>query len=100
VQPDRAVNEREVQAIRATLVQTAGVRAVHDVHTRKMGDMIVVDAHIEVDPALSVEGGHDIAVDARARVMRRHRVLNVMTHVDPWRRPDLDHAPARPPAVD
>jgi cation diffusion facilitator family transporter len=97
---DRAVDEREVQAIRATLVQTAGVRAVHDVHTRKMGDMIVVDAHIEVDAALSVEGGHDIAVDARARVMQRHRVLNVMTHVDPWRRPDLDHARARPPAAD
>jgi hypothetical protein len=22
-------------------------------------------------------------------------VLNLMTHVDPWRRPDLDHAPSR-----
>ncbi|HPT56600.1 MAG TPA: cation-efflux pump, partial [Casimicrobium sp.] len=26
----------------------------------------------------------------------RHRVLNLMTHVDPWRRPDLDHAAAAP----
>jgi hypothetical protein len=24
-------------------------------------------------------------------VMQRHRVLNLMTHVDPWRRPDGDH---------
>jgi hypothetical protein len=23
--------------------------------------------------------------------MQRHRVLNLMTHVDPWKRPDLDH---------
>lgn len=38
--------------------------------------------------------GHDIAVEARQRVLQRHRVLNLMTHVDPWRRPDLDHAPA------
>jgi hypothetical protein len=31
-------------------------------------------------------------------VLQRHRVLNLMTHVDPWRRPDLDHAtPAAPP---
>jgi cation diffusion facilitator family transporter len=88
---DRAVDEQEVQAIQATLLETPGVSGVHDVRTRKMGDMIVVDAHIEVDAAISVEAGHDIAVDARQRVMQRHRVLNLMTHVDPWSRPDLDH---------
>ncbi len=89
---DRAVDDEEVQAIRTTLLGTPGVLGVHDVRTRKMGDMIVVDAHLEVDAALSVEAGHDIAVAARAQVMQRHRVLDLMTHVDPWRRPDLDHA--------
>ncbi len=88
---DRAVNAEEVEAIRATLRQTPGVAGVHDVRTRKMGDMIVVDAHIEVDAMLTVEQGHNIAVAARAAVMRRHRVLNLMTHVDPAHRPDADH---------
>ncbi len=88
---DRAVDEQEVQAIRMTLLETPGVSDVHDVRTRKMGDMVVVDAHIEVVASLTVEAGHDIAVQARQRVMQRHRVLNLMTHVDPWRRPDLDH---------
>lgn len=89
---DRAVNEEEVQAIRHTLQETPGVSGVHDVRTRKMGDMVVVDAHIEVDAQLTVEQGHDIAVLARERVMQRHRVLNLMAHVDPWHRPDRDHA--------
>jgi len=89
---DRAVDDQEVAAIRRTLSETPGVSDVHDVRTRKMGDMIVVDAHLEVDATLTVEAGHDIAVAARQRVMQRHRVLNLMTHVDPWRRPDLDHA--------
>ncbi|MDT8990160.1 cation diffusion facilitator family transporter [Curvibacter sp. APW13] len=88
---DRAVDEEEVQAIRATLMATPGVAGVHDVRTRKMGDMIVVDAHIEVDATLTVEAGHNIAVAARAAVMQRHRVLNLMTHVDPAHRPDHDH---------
>lgn len=97
---DRAVNEEEVEAIRRTLTETPGVAGVHDVRTRKMGDMVVVDAHIEVDATLSVEAGHDIAVLARQRVMQRHRVLNLMTHVDPWHKPDLDHAVVeRAPAV-
>ena len=40
----------------------------------------------------------DASVAARARVLQRHRVLNLMTHIDPWRRPDLDH-PVGAPAV-
>ena len=89
---DRAVDEEDVQAIRSTLLETPGVQGVHDLRTRKMGDMIVVDAHLEVDASITVEAGHDIAVAARQRVLQRHRVLNLMTHLDPWRRPDLDHA--------
>ena len=88
---DRAVDEQEVQAIRETLANTPGVAGVHDVRTRKMGDMVVVDAHIEVDASLTVEAGHNIAVAARQAVMQRHRVLNLMTHVDPAHRPDHDH---------
>jgi cation diffusion facilitator family transporter len=88
---DRAVDEQEVQAIRETLTNTPGVAGVHDVRTRKMGDMVVVDAHIEVDANLTVEAGHNIAVAARQAVMQRHRVLNLMTHVDPAHRPDRDH---------
>ena len=98
---DRAVDEQEVAAIRGTLIETPGVVGVHDIRTRKMGDMIVVDAHLEVDASISVEAGHDIAVAARQRVLQRHRVLNLMTHVDPWRRPDLDHlSPPMPGSTD
>ena len=60
-----------------------------------MGDLIVVDAHLEVDALITVEAGHDIAVLARQRVLQRHRVLDLMTHLDPWRKPDLDHGPGR-----
>ena len=88
---DRAVDAAEVQAIARTLAETPGVRGAHDLRTRRMGDMIMVDAHLEVDASITVEAGHDIAVEARKRVMQRHRVLNLMTHVDPQHRPDLDH---------
>lgn len=90
---DRSADEAEVQAIRTTLEETPGVCGMHDVRTRKMGDMIAVDAHIEVTATLTVEQGHNIAVAARERVMSRHRVINLMTHVDPHKRPDLDHLP-------
>lgn len=89
---DRGIDEEELAAIKTTLLETPGVDGVHDLKTRKMGDMVVVDAHIEVDASLTVEVGHNIAVAARSRVMQRYRVLNLMAHVDPSHKADLDHA--------
>jgi cation diffusion facilitator family transporter len=89
---DRGVDDEELAAIRRTLEDTPGVSGVHDIRTRKMGDLVVVDAHLEVLATLTVEQGHDIAVEARRRVLGNHRVLDLMTHVDPWHRTDGDHA--------
>ena len=82
---DRSIDDVELQKIRETICGTPGVMGVHDLRSRKMGDMIIADAHIHVDAGKTVEQGHDIAIEARRRVMQSHRVLNLMTHVDPWR---------------
>lgn len=80
---DRGADADEVETIRATLAATPGVRGVHDLRTRRMGDLLAVDAHLEVDGQLTVEVAHAITVEARERVMAAHRVLSVMTHLDP-----------------
>ncbi|MGB7479097.1 MAG: cation diffusion facilitator family transporter [Burkholderiaceae bacterium] len=80
---DRAVSSEEAAAIAATLRATPGVMGIHDLRTRRMGDMTLVDVHLELDARQSVAEGHRIAVLARQRVLEAHRVLDVMTHVDP-----------------
>lgn len=91
---DHALPEDEVDAIRATALETPGVLGVHDIRTRKMGDFAMVDLHIEVDPHANVAVGHEIGVVARRRVMERHKVLNVLVHVDPaGEAEDRDHEP-------
>ncbi|MBB5392485.1 MULTISPECIES: cation diffusion facilitator family transporter [unclassified Herbaspirillum] len=80
---DRAVSEEQSQAIRRTLEGTPGVQGLHDLRTRKMGDLTLVDVHLEIDGALTVAQGHAIAALARQRVLDAHHVLDVMTHVDP-----------------
>jgi cation diffusion facilitator family transporter len=92
---DRSVSSDELHEIHRTLLDTEGVLGVHELRARRMGDAVVADAHIEVGATLSVEAGHDIAVAARDRVMALHpAVVSLVLHVDPWRRPDLDHEPA------
>ena len=80
---DRSATEEETERIRLEIVNTPGIIGVHDLRTRKAGDLLIVDAHLEVDDSLSVRNGHDIALEARKRVMTNHPVLNMMTHVDP-----------------
>ena len=80
---DRAVSPEEFEAIRKTLTETDGVLGLHDMRTRKVGDLIIVDVHLELDGTQTVMEGHHIASEARSRVMQQHPVLDVMTHVDP-----------------
>lgn len=80
---DGAADEQTVAGIRASMLATPGVLGLHELKTRKMGDLILVDVHLEMDGTLTVEQGHAIAMDARRRAMAHAGVLNVMTHVDP-----------------
>ncbi|MDX8379524.1 MAG: cation diffusion facilitator family transporter [Gallionella sp.] len=80
---DTGLDAEEVAAIRKTLLNTHGVLDLHDLRTRKMADNALVDAHIRVDPKISVSEGHYIAESARHTVLKNHHVLDVMVHIDP-----------------
>lgn len=80
---DTGLDAEEVRAIRHTLKSVPGVVGLHDLRTRKMADNALVDAHILVDPKVSVSEGHYIAEAARAEVLRQHHVLDVLVHIDP-----------------
>jgi cation diffusion facilitator family transporter len=79
---DTGLDEKEVRAIRNTLKAVPGVKGLHELRTRKMADNALVDAHIIVDPKISVSEGHYIAEAARAAVLKAHHVLDVMVHID------------------
>ena len=87
---DAGLSIEEVDSIRLTLIDTAGVVNLHELRTRRMAHRALVDAHILVDPRISVSEGHCIAERARARVLKNHpSVSDVLVHVDP--EDDLEH---------
>ncbi len=96
---DTGLDAEEVEAIRQTLLDVHGVKGLHELRTRKMADNALVDAHIMVDPKISVSEGHYIAESARHAVLKKHHVMDVMVHIDP--EDDLKakpnaHLPSRP----
>lgn len=97
---DRAVDEETEQKITALILDTPGVLGMHDLKTRKMGDMIWVEVDIEMAATLTIKEGHDIAVLARQRVMDALPVLDVMTHFDPVDPTDPTTQTEAPPVQD
>ncbi len=80
---DTGLSAEEVAAIRKTLSDTPGVVDLHELRTRRMAHQVLVDAHIRVDPRISVSEGHRIADMASRRVLKEHpAVLDVLVHVD------------------
>jgi cation diffusion facilitator family transporter len=80
---DTGLDDAEVEAIRATLRSTPGVIDLHELRTRRMAHQVLVDAHVQVDPRISVSEGHRIGELARAQVLAAHdSVLDVLVHID------------------
>ncbi|HCB1211640.1 TPA: cation-efflux pump, partial [Klebsiella pneumoniae] len=80
---DKAVDQETEERIAKLLRETPGVEGIHQLRTRKLGDMIWVEVDLEMDGTLTIDQGHAIAVAARDRVMAEEPVLDVMTHFDP-----------------
>ncbi len=81
---DRSADAEHVAQIENIILATEGIRGIHMLKTRKTGDMILVDVHLEILGTLTVFEGHAIAEQARTNVLNGQKnVLDVMTHVDP-----------------
>jgi len=94
---DHSVSEEEQERIIRTIAATPGVLEVHDLRTRRMGDLAMVDVHVLVSPHISVSEGHQISVLVQDRVLRAHQVLDVTIHVDadPMHSPTILGLPSR-----
>ena len=80
---DTGLSAEEVAAIGHTIATTPGVLGLHELRTRRMAHQVLVDAHVQVNPRISVSEGHRVAESARQLVLDSHpEVLDVLVHVD------------------
>jgi cation diffusion facilitator family transporter len=80
---DTGLDKDKVESIRRTLLDTPGVLGLHELRTRRMAHQALVDAHVLVDPRISVSEGHRLGERARQRVLEAHpEVADVLVHID------------------
>lgn len=81
---DTAPSKKIYNRIVTTTQNVKGVVNVHNVRARYYSSYIFLDAHVKVDPSISVKAGHDIAhavVDAlKAKIPD---LIDVVIHIEP-----------------
>ncbi len=81
---DSAPPDDVLERIARCLDGTGGVNSHHELRARLMGGRVAVDVHLLVDPEMSVREGHDIAEEAKRRVLACGcDVIEVVVHVEP-----------------
>lgn len=63
---------------------TPGVKAFHNLRTRRNGNLRVVDIHIKVDGSLTVTQSHDITRDVEQRLSNELGEVLTNIHVEPY----------------
>jgi len=80
---DTGLAAEDLESIRQVILSISGVKALHLLRTRRVGEQALADVHIIVDDRLSVSEGHQISETVRARLIREIAALaDVMVHID------------------
>ncbi len=80
---DTALSETYVNQIRKQIESAEGVLGVHHIRTRRMGQSVFLDIHLQVDSAISVSEGHHIGEWVTRLLMDEfHDITDITVHVD------------------
>ena len=81
---DTSLPPAVLDEIRAAILAIDGVEGIHLLRSRQMGEDALLDAHIIVDPRITVSEGHNIGDAVRDELIARFDdVMDVLVHVDP-----------------
>ncbi|PCJ19762.1 MAG: cation-efflux pump [Candidatus Cloacimonadota bacterium] len=82
---DRSAPKDLIDKIYKTVLETQGVLGSHKLRTRYLGPATLsIDLHIQVDGNLSVDKGHNICGEAKAKILNKfEEIIDVIIHLEP-----------------
>ena len=77
--------DNEKDTISTIITNTPGVKAFHNLRTRRNGNLRVVDIHIKVDGEMSVNQSHEITREIERQLSEALGEVMTNIHVEPFR---------------
>ncbi len=90
---DKAVPDADRIAITTAVLADPRISGVHQLRTRMAGPAMMIQMHIDLDPALTLDAAHAIVVDAENRLLAAFPRADILIHPDPRGRAE-HHEPA------
>ncbi len=88
---DTALDPDTTEQIQQSILQIPGVRAIHQLRTRSIGNYVCCDVHVLVDPKITVSEGHFISQKVEQQLMQAFPLItDVTVHIDPEEDEALD----------
>jgi cation diffusion facilitator family transporter len=79
---DTGLSHQDLETLRQAILSVDGVKALHLLRTRKVGERALADVHLIVDERLSVSEGHQIGEAVRSKLMNESAMNDVTVHID------------------
>ncbi len=80
---DTSASAEEIAQFREIIMATDGVKNVHCLRSRHMGNDLLLDVHLQVAPRISVSEGHQIGLEvARALKESFKQIRDITYHID------------------
>lgn len=80
---DEGLDAATLAQVKKVIVETEGVRRMHQLRTRKMAERVMVDVHVQIDAYISAAEGHYISDCVRFNLMSNmSSIKDVTVHVD------------------
>ncbi|GAK55893.1 cation diffusion facilitator family transporter [Candidatus Vecturithrix granuli] len=82
---ERGTDETVVKRIEELSDSVPGVQGVHKIRSRSISSVYFVDFHVQVNPHLDVEEGHNIATSVKNVVLNSDiGMIDVLIHIEPY----------------
>jgi ferrous-iron efflux pump FieF len=80
---DRELPEEARRQILDIAASVPGVLGVHGLRTRRSGQSLIIQLHLEIDDVMPLLAAHRIALDVEARIRDEHPDSDITIHQDP-----------------
>lgn len=82
---EKVLSKEDIQHYKKTVLSVNGVKGIDELLARTHGHYIIVDIKISVDSTITVIEGHDIAVEVKSKLIKKHEEIeDVLIHINPY----------------
>ncbi len=80
---DKALPDADRVAITTAVLADPRISGVHQLRTRLAGSVVMIQMHVDLDPALTLDAAHAIVVEAENRLLAAFPRADILIHPDP-----------------